>query len=327
MTTPLIPVPPQKPGATAPLGIYIPSYNNSAQVCESVASCPAGLPITISDNHSEPEHRRVLEGLRPRCDVVFHSANQGRVENWAFCVRHFVEQTERGGPVWMKWLFAGDTLTPDITRLLEQALRGYPTARLVIAEHDMADETGRKRWRTLEGTQLTEPARALRLAAATGNWFGPPLAHFVHRDAVAPGFDFGDLPWSADFRFCLTIAAAFPVLYLAQNVGVFHKRHRNYYAAHANSAQMVVEEAVVRIEAARQYKTLTGDTTGFNTLLEQINEFAARETMRCALSQPETRAFAQDAARSLGLRRLVALAVSETLNRLRPRRLPHKPAD
>ena len=299
--------------------VYIPSYNNSDAVAASVASCPDGVPIVIADNASDEAHQARLQALTERCRVVAHPANIGRVENWAWCVRDFVQGADAGGPAWLKWLFAGDTLTPGAVETLRDAAASFPDARLIVAAHEMVDAGGKiKPWNAFPGpARLLPPADALRLAATNGNWFGPPLGHCVHADAVRDGFDFGDLPWAADFRFCVGVAARFPVLYLPASVGQFQQAHRRYFAAHTGSIRAALEETTVRLDAARALSHWGADVATVAALIAEVETWADDEMLRCAATAgSESTAFAQKLARALGVRELARLTVSEAWARV-----------
>lgn len=316
--------------------VYVPSYNNSHEVAQTVATC-RGLVTLVSDNGSNGEHVAALHRLQEResdCEIVFHQHNQGRVANWAFCVRHFIEHGSGGEKnAWMKWLFAGDRLREGAAEAALRAACSYPAARLIVAEHDMvASDGSRQRWRQLEKTQLIEPAAALRLTAERGNWFGPPLAHWVRRDAVADGFDFGEGDWSADLRFCLEIVlrggAHAPVLYLAESVGEFRLAARRYFQAHGDSQIAALEEGAIRLEAARRYKEWTGDEAGYNVLIQRIERDLEAEAVRRVLQRSEERDsgnLAEQLARSLPLGALLRVAARETGRRISRRLGPRRP--
>lgn len=76
--------------------IYIPTYNDSEAVRETLESC-ADLPVLIIDNGSSKEHVQALSQMEgPNRQIIFHRQNIGRVENWAFCVEHFLQSGDNG---------------------------------------------------------------------------------------------------------------------------------------------------------------------------------------------------------------------------------------
>jgi glycosyltransferase involved in cell wall biosynthesis len=61
---------------------YIPSYNDSDWVKESLASI-ADWDVVIADNASDEPHRSALERLAgPRVRILRHEKSLGRVGNW-----------------------------------------------------------------------------------------------------------------------------------------------------------------------------------------------------------------------------------------------------
>ena len=68
--------------------------------------------------------RRCARGVK----VIEQARDLGRIGNWEFCVRHFLDS----GRPWMKWLFGGDVLAPDFAAVAARALHAYPEARIVV---------------------------------------------------------------------------------------------------------------------------------------------------------------------------------------------------
>ncbi len=315
--------------ASLDMRCYVPSYNDSDAVRQTVASC-VGLPVVVVDNNSEPEHVRILRELEedePNCTVVYHDHNRGRIENWAFCVQHFLDHTDasKAGNSWLKWVFAGDTLAPDAAIRLTLAVQDHPDVRFIAADYELV-LPDRRCWRRQElpRTELVTPVHALQMAARQGNWFGAPIGHCIHREAIANGFEFGVFPWSADFHFCLQLATHFPVLYLRELVGRFELRHRRYHQANADSHQAVLQDAIVRLEAARRYRNLTQDREGFYELVEQIEAYVAAQTLARVDDTARSAASVREIARLLRLRDLFRLLIDETIFRLRGRARQHK---
>jgi type I site-specific restriction endonuclease len=229
----------------------------------------------------------------------------------------------------MKWLFAGDTLAPDALERLDKAAHSYPEAKLIVAEYEIVNPDNWC-WRRheLPSTQLVHPAESMKLAVTKGNWFGAPIAQYIHRDAVKDGFDFGAFPWSADYHFCLEIAAKFPVLYLAdpEPVGKFVMRHRRYHREHEESHQSALQDAIVRLEAARHYKQMTGDSATFEKLVRQVEEYVEAQTIQRAVRRNCTPTEVREIARQLRLREMVSLLADEVRTRLSLRAKQRKQA-
>src|SRR6188768_4120210 len=107
----------------ADIVVYIP-VRNSVEWCRSV-TLPAGLDYVASDNGSTDGS---AEALRERgIQVIEQPRDLGRIGNWEFCVRHFLDS----GKPWMKWLFTGDVLAPDFAASADRAVQAYPQARII----------------------------------------------------------------------------------------------------------------------------------------------------------------------------------------------------
>jgi hypothetical protein len=246
------------PAGTSPLVCYIPSFNNSEEVLDSVATT-GNLPCVVVDNASDALHRERLRGSLPeRASLIQHETNLGRVGNWNFCVEHFAQS----GTPWMKWLFAGDALLPGAGERCLQGAAEHPTARLIIAAYTVVDGEQRTPVRPIERTQLMTPLDSVAKTVQAGSWYGAPTGHCIHRDAVVAGFEFGHLPYVADAWFCLHVAAKFPVLYLAEEVGEFHATKRAYFRRQSRSASAVLEQGLLRVRAAELLEELQPGSRG-----------------------------------------------------------------
>jgi len=259
------------------IGVYIP-LRNGGDWCETV-TLPAGFNYVALDNQSTDGSADVLR--QRGVDVRQTHELLGRLENWTATVRDFLA----GPHDWLKWLFVADELFPDAHENLRQAIDAYPQARLIVCDYFVDNAAGRWPWPNLGETRLIQPAEAMALAVERGNWFGAPLAHCVHREALSHGFDFGDLPWVADWRLCLEIAARHPVLYLKQPVGVFDTARHGYHTLNELSLSASLEEGLMRVLAAQHYLRLTGDSTGHQHLLQ----FAEQSTLQSILKRASQR--------------------------------------
>lgn len=109
---------------------YIPSYNDSELVSESLSSC-IDWDVVISDNASDEPHRSKLAAMAgPRVQVIRQPNSLGRVGNWKFCVDHFLAS----GRSWLKLLCAGDVHKSDATAVLTRAIQRHPQARFIVSE-------------------------------------------------------------------------------------------------------------------------------------------------------------------------------------------------
>jgi hypothetical protein len=202
-----------------------------------------GFRHLVVDNASTDGTGELLEDAG--AEVIRQPRTIERVLNWRSALESFRDHTDAP---WMKWLFAGDELRPGAADTLRDAIAAHPEARLVVAEFLWRYPDGTTRnWRTVGETRLVEPAEAIR-RACKDNWFGGPIAHCVHRDAVDDAH-FGTQPWVADWQACLNIARRHPVLYVAEPIGVLNLEHRLYHRAHENRPRSVVQDWTIRLEA------------------------------------------------------------------------------
>jgi hypothetical protein len=166
---------------------YIPSYNDSELVAESVNSSP-DWDIVISDNASDEPHRSWLAAMAgPRVQVIRQAKSLGRVGNWRFCVEHFLTSEKQ----WLKLLCAGDRHRPDALRILSRAVEKYPQIRFIVSDVEViwADRSGR--YSPMGQEVIVPPVHAMAATVEFGNIYFGLLAILVHRDALTAGFDFG----------------------------------------------------------------------------------------------------------------------------------------
>lgn len=240
------------------IAVYAPAYQSEIRLSNELEF----ESIVVADNGGSTVQ------AEPNLLHVRHEENLGRLGNWEYCVNHFIESDA----TWLKWLFAGDRLLPGARARLERAMQEHPEARMIIGEYYIVLGNQRSLWKMLPETRLLQPKEAVWLSVQRGNCFGSPVGHCVHREAVQEGFDFGRLPWVADWQFCLNIAAQYPVLYLAEPLGEFHVSARQYYLAQSNQMTSLLEEGLLYHQAAQKYKALTGDEAGYQAMLQQIDK-------------------------------------------------------
>jgi len=161
--------------------LYIPSYDDSELVQQSLATVP-DWDVIISDNASAEPHRAALARLAGERVQVIHQEKQlGRVGNWKFCVRHFVES----GAGWMKFLPAGDRHKSDSLAICQRALAQHPDARFVITnafkagqaslEHFVEEALVRMRAADLFGQLTGDRLTRNQLHAMVGHWLSTRL--------------------------------------------------------------------------------------------------------------------------------------------------------
>jgi hypothetical protein len=236
---------------------YIPSYNDSELVAESLATVPE-WEVVISDNASAPDHAEALDRMAGQRVRVIHQPRQlGRVGNWKFCVSHFIES----GAAWMKFLPAGDRHKPDSLAICRRALAEHPLARSIVFNVEIVAPEGRSAWSTAEGMLVLEPAQAMLEVVQRSNVFYGLVSALVHAEAVRGGFTFADevLSYCADMFFQVNIARRNATYFIPQTIAEFVEANRKMYKVGQYSLEHLIEDGLVRLRAADYYAELTGD--------------------------------------------------------------------
>ena len=247
---------------------YIPSYNDSDWVRESLASIP-DWDVVISDNGSDEPHRSALVDLAgPRVRVVRHEKSLGRVGNWRACVEHFLAS----GADWMKFLMAGDLHMPDSSAIFRRALQRNPTVRHIVPRIENVWPHGRKLWCVTGREGFVSPQNAMAGVAGQGNIFHGLSAPLVHVDAVKDGFTFGEptLSFCADMMFSMNIAMHTPTLYITEVTAEFISARRRNMQRGIYTLEHFLEEGLLRLRAADAFEKLTRDRLRRNQLLAGI---------------------------------------------------------
>lgn len=262
--------------------VYVPVWN-AASWCRDVVLL-SDHDYVFLDNASSDETVQVLRerGL----PVVENPGNLGRVGNWAACVRHFLAS----GRSWMRFWFAGDELLPASASAIARAIASDPEVRLVVSNIylDRA-EPGREFHDKSETAAEIQPMELCRLIAGSGNWFGPPLAWAIHRNALLDGFDFGGLEWAADAWFMLGLASTHRVRYQPEPAGVFVSSARQHFARMRNSFRAALEDHLLRVRAAELLGQLSNNLGIQEELMAKIeDDLVARLLWRRLGPQGET---------------------------------------
>lgn len=231
--------------------LYIPTYNSAAFL--KTLQVDPRFEVVVVDNCSQDDSVGVAE--KNGWEVVRQKKHCGRTENWHTAIEHFLHCKS----TWGKWLFSGDRLYDDCYDLLEAGIEAYPEARLIVSEYEIVSSKHAHPWHSLPATRLVSPLKAMELAATKGNWFGSPIAHAFHREAVEKGFTFGKWHWVADMQFLLSMSYHSPVLYLKKQIGQFHADARKVYTADQYALNSSVEEFLIRKEAAALWLQISGD--------------------------------------------------------------------
>jgi hypothetical protein len=247
---------------------YLPSYNDSELLRESLASC-GEWNVVISDNASSEPHRSALAALASdRVRVIRHETSLGRVGNWKFCVRHFIES----GALWMKFLLSGDRHKPDALGIFRRALACYPQARFIVPRIENVLPQGRETWGPTDVPGFVLPADAMAAVATSGNPFHGLLAPLIHVEMVRDGFDFGEgvLSFCADLRFLMEIARKTRPLFLVDVIGEFVAANRRHFRVGYGGLEHILEEGLMRLRAADAFLALSGDQQRRDELVRQV---------------------------------------------------------
>jgi hypothetical protein len=236
---------------------YIPSYNDSDWVRESLASTP-DWDVVISDNGSSQPHASSLRSLAgPRVRVIRQEKSLGRVGNWRFCVNHFIYS----GASWMKFLFAGDLHLPTSREIYRRAIEHYPDARFIVPQVENIWPHKQFRYGISSRDVLLPPEKIMSVIVESGNVFPGLIAPLFHVDTVREGFTFGEdtLSFCADLLFLMNIAKRTPCLCLADATAQFIAARRRTMLARCLTLEHLLEEGLLRLRAVDAYLALGGD--------------------------------------------------------------------
>ena len=256
--------------------VVTPLYQ-AEEIIASSAKSTLQLPWMVLDNASSDQTKEILQKTRPNALYQREEKHVSRTENWQRAINFFLEH---GHYTWLKWLFAGDRLTNDCEMLILEAQQQFPTAKFFVWDVLEVKGENRKLWTppTMQKSHLLQPEESTHLAALYGNWFGPPIAHMIHREALEGLPPFGSLSWVADMELSLHIASKYPVAYIHRPIGEFVLGHRRYYQEHHTKPENIFQEALLKCKAAHIYLELTGNKKQFDLLYSTI-QFQAAKTL------------------------------------------------
>jgi hypothetical protein len=237
------------------LCVYLPVLNAGTNV-PGIGEGLAALHVAIDGGSTD---NTIVQLIEKGWQVGSEARPRSRIENWRACLTHFLESDY----TWMRWLFAGDELVPSSGHLLERALAEYPNAKLIVGGFMNRWKEGQgELYQPVDGMRFLQPQEVLRRSAVEGNWFGPPLTLFLHRDLVANGdYDFSDFEWAGDFHAAMSAAAVQGCVVLPDLMGVFNGHQRQFFQARKNSGQARLETLAVRLAAIRKLEK-GGEFTG-----------------------------------------------------------------
>jgi glycosyltransferase involved in cell wall biosynthesis len=261
------------------LKIYLPVYNVAAWA--KSFEIPRDVKIVAADNASSDGTADILE--KRGIEVIRHQTNIGRVENWEFCLRHFLASQS----CWIKLHMAGDTLSPNTYQIWSSAVNSAPSARFIVTDWDICENGHTRPARRVDGYSFVSPLESLRRFAEKGNWVGPPLNVLIHRDLIQDGFDLGNLPFVADMQLFVHCASKTPTLLAPGVIGCFNVSERRFHQAHCNDLESRCQDAIVRYKASKIYRDLSKDEVVFRHLISEIDKEIGKVSIIKNFSTPE----------------------------------------
>ena len=261
---------------------YIPSYNDSELVRQSLASSRDWDTI-ISENASDEPNRDALAALASeRVHVIRHDTSLGRVGNWKFCADHFAAS----GRTWMKFLAAGDLHKPEALGIYHHAMSAHPEAGMIVCRVEVVEPTTRWVWAPTDDVALFPPEASMRSIVTAGNVFHSLQAVMINSQALRGGYHFGEetLSYCADLRFLMSLACGNWVLYVPEVALEFCAIHRRHFKSRQWGLEHLLEEGLLRLRAADLHFEITGDRAQREQWNGQIAEWLTRWLSR--LTQP-----------------------------------------
>lgn len=246
-----------------PLRVYLPVYNVASWA--ERFELPQGVKLIAADNASSDGTADILE--KRGIEVIRHKENIGRVENWEFCLQHFV----KSDATWIKLHMSGDSIAPDALAIWQNTLKNVPNAKFIATDWDISENGQTRPGRRVDKYLTISPIESVRRFAESGNWIGPPLNVFIHRELIETGFNLGKLPFVADMQLFLHCAEMTPTVLAPGVIGCFNLSERRFHKAHCNDFESRCQDAIIRYNAARKYKHLSGDESGFRLLISKID--------------------------------------------------------
>jgi hypothetical protein len=199
--------------------------------------------------------------------VVRFDMHLDRIKSWHRCLTYFLKyETAK----WMKWLFAGDTLSTEWHTHVQNALIQFPDAEFLSFEYFIASADGQvAKWKMRENSCQIDTPTLLRQVIREGNCFGAPIGHAFSRNLLTQPIELGELGWVADMRLCLELARRGQFAYLAHPIGTFNMRFREYFKQNEAKLSSKFEEYWVR-ERALAY---LGDVSDAKALRNQLDQW------------------------------------------------------
>lgn len=232
--------------------VYIPTYQSEAFI--SAVTIPAGMDCVVMDNHSTDG---TVQAARKRgFTVVEHEETVPRTENWLRCITHF----KRSEYDWMKWLFTGDELAPDLLEKLEKAVQRCPDAGIMIFPYEICSGSGKiELWQPYAeaGGHRESPYDAVHRYAQRGNIFGSPVGMCFRRDVETEGLEEAlAFEWAADAHMAMLMARHTPVFFAEGIAGRFNSRNRMHFQRYQTAFHSTLEDVTSRLAALAICRTM-----------------------------------------------------------------------
>lgn len=259
------------------ISAVIPSYNTEGLIKNTLDSAKE-FPILAVDNDSNDNTTQAIKLNRPDAEIHSYPSESNRTANWEHAIQAFLSTDY----TWLKWLFAGDQFLSTARKTLDNAISSYPTARMIITNYYSVSKQEKKIISppSLKETTLLQPGDSLYLSAKHGNWFGPPIAHAIHREALEQVNEISKLPYMTHMEIALQVCSKFPVLYVDLPIGEFHLAHRKNYRAYKGSLRALLEESLMQVEAQERFLSLTQNIEKHHECCSQLQFQLAKKLVK-----------------------------------------------
>lgn len=243
--------------------IFIPTFN-AEQFLErtfvSAINQTKKVDIVVVDNCSTDNTIKIAQ--KYNVEIVQNSSNLGRIGNWNRCI----EIAQERNATYFKLLFAGDILKEnafsEYEKVFENKSIGLITSKYEIVEKDSTKSINQ----TINKEISFTSQEALELNLSKRNWYASPSIQAFRMEAIQNiRFD-ENLPWAADWKFCIDLSKQTDVYYIDKVLAEFHKDSRRYLEAQSQKLSSVAEEMYIMTNLMEELKL-------FQNYEKQIKEF------------------------------------------------------
>lgn len=217
------------------IAICIPNYNGANYL--STMDLQSGVDYWVMDNASTDDSVAIC--IKRGINVITNSKTVDRVENWLRCIAWF----EKSDYEWLKWLFVGDYLVDDASRILQTAIMGRGDASMIVFNYDIDYGDGYvRRWEGLSPNEALQGDETIRELLLHGNIFGSPIGIMLHKghydiERMRHGFI-----WAADEYMNYRISEQGKVYFVPQSIGIFVAKSRKHFQELNSSLNSQLEE-------------------------------------------------------------------------------------